>query len=47
MAGYIYAHYKGEKRQISDEMVKFIRLEQVERLLNFNRVPKTQTATAN
>lgn len=39
MAGFIYAHFIGQKRQISDEVVKFIRTEQLGRVFHGNRVP--------
>lgn len=42
MVGYLCACCLGEKRQMSDEMVRFIRQEQVERLFNFNKIPEKQ-----
>lgn len=42
IAGYLYGYYKGEKRQISDGVVSFIRQEQVARLYNFNRITKKE-----
>ncbi len=40
MAGFIYGYCLREKRQIPDDMVRFIRKEQMERLFNLNRIPK-------
>ena len=40
MLGYLYGFSKGEKRQISDEMVRFIQREQLARLFNLNRIPQ-------
>lgn len=42
MAGFLYACCLGEKRQMLDEMVEFIRQEQIERLFNFNKIPEKQ-----
>ncbi|MBW8015844.1 MAG: glycosyltransferase family 2 protein [Planctomycetes bacterium] len=42
IAGYLYAYCKGEKRQISDEVVRFIQHEQIMRLFNFNRIPENE-----
>lgn len=40
IAGFLYGYCLREKRQIPDEMVRFIRKEQMRRLLNLNRIPK-------
>ena len=40
IAGFIYGYWLREKRQIPDDMVRFIRQEQMGRLLNLNRIPK-------
>jgi len=40
MAGFLYGYCSREKRQIPDEMVRFIRREQMGRLFNFNCIPK-------
>ncbi len=40
MAGFVYGYCLREKRQIPDEMVRFIRQEQMGRLINLNRIPK-------
>lgn len=40
MAGFIYGYCLREKRQIPDDMVRFIRQEQMGRLFNLNRIPK-------
>jgi len=39
MAGFIYGYCLREKRQIPDNVVRFIRQEQIRRLFNFNRIP--------
>lgn len=39
MAGFFYASFMGQKRQISDELVRFIRKEQLRRVFHGNRVP--------
>ena len=39
IAGFIYAHFMGEERQIPDELVKSIRREQLSRILKGNKVP--------
>lgn len=38
IAGFVYAYFMGEKRQIQDNLVKFIREEQFKRICNLNRV---------
>lgn len=38
LAGYIYGHFMGEKRQVSEELVNYIRKEQISRILRFNRI---------
>lgn len=38
MAGFVYAHFMGEERQIPDELVKYIRKEQLSRVLKCNRI---------
>ena len=40
IAGFLYGYCLREKRQIPDEMVRFIRQEQMGRLFNLNRIPK-------
>ena len=40
MAGFIYGYCLRERRQIPDDVVRFIRKEQMERLFNLNRIPK-------
>ena len=39
LAGFLYAHFIREKRQISDEVVSFIRKEQLGRVIKGNAVP--------
>ena len=38
MAGFIFAHFMGQKRQIPDELVEFIRKEQLSRVLKANKI---------
>jgi hypothetical protein len=38
MAGFIFAHFMGQKRQIPDELVEFIRKEQFSRVLKGNKI---------
>ncbi len=38
LAGYVYGHFMHEKRQVPEELVNYIRKEQVSRILKFNRV---------
>lgn len=40
IAGFIYGYCLREKRQIPDDVVRFIRQEQTRRLFDFNRIPK-------
>jgi glycosyltransferase involved in cell wall biosynthesis len=40
MAGFLYGYCLREKRQIPDDMVRFIRREQMRRMFNMNRIPK-------
>jgi len=40
ITGFLYGYCLREKRQIPDEMVRFIRKEQIGRLFNFNRIPE-------
>ncbi len=40
MIGFLYGYCLREKRQIPDEVVLFIRKEQIGRLFNFNRIPE-------
>jgi biofilm PGA synthesis N-glycosyltransferase PgaC len=40
MAGFIYGYYLRERRQIPDDVIHFIRNEQIGRLFNLNRIPK-------
>ena len=40
LAGFLYGYCLREKRQIPDEMVRFIRREQMGRLFKMNRIPK-------
>jgi len=40
IAGFLYGYCLREKRSIPDDMVRFIRKEQMRRLLNLNRIPK-------
>lgn len=42
MAGFLYGYCLREKRQIHDNVVRFIRREQMVRLFNLNRIPKEQ-----
>lgn len=42
ITGFLYGYCLREKRQIPDEVVRFIRKEQTGRLFNFNRIPKEQ-----
>ncbi len=39
LTGFVYAHFIGQKRQISDELVKYIRKEQLRRIFRGNQVP--------
>lgn len=39
LSGFVYAHFSGEKRQLSDELIRFIRQEQFLRVTRGNRVP--------
>jgi glycosyltransferase involved in cell wall biosynthesis len=39
MAGFVYAHFMGEERQISDELIKYIRSEQRNRVIKGNSIP--------
>lgn len=39
IAGFVYAHFMGEERQIPDKLVKYIRREQLSRVLKGNRIP--------
>lgn len=39
LAGFLYGYCLREKRQVPDDVVRFIRREQVERIFNFNQVP--------
>jgi glycosyltransferase involved in cell wall biosynthesis len=39
LGGYIVAHFAGEKRQISSELIRFIRKEQKSRVFHWNRIP--------
>ncbi len=38
-AGFVYAHFKGEKRQIPNDLVKYIRKEQLKRVFKGNKIP--------
>ena len=38
MAGFVYAHFMGEERQIPEKLVKYIRKEQLSRVLKCNRI---------
>ena len=38
MAGFVYAHFMGENRQISKELVNYIRKEQLFRVLKGNKI---------
>ena len=40
IAGFLYGYCLREKRQIPDDVVRFIRQEQIGRLFNLNRIPK-------
>jgi len=44
MAGFLYGYSKREKRQISDDVVRFIRHEQLGRLFSFNKIPEEYKA---
>jgi glycosyltransferase involved in cell wall biosynthesis len=39
IAGFIYANFMGQKRQISDELIDYIRKEQFSRIFSNNRIP--------
>jgi glycosyltransferase involved in cell wall biosynthesis len=39
LSGFIYAHFMGQKRQISDDLIRFIRSEQWMRVFARNRIP--------
>jgi hypothetical protein len=39
LAGFVWAHLKRDKRQISDQLIGFIRREQLTRLFEGNAVP--------
>lgn len=39
LAGFVYAHFLHEKRQISTELASYIRKEHLSRVLNGNRIP--------
>jgi hypothetical protein len=39
LLGFLYASLRGEERQISPEVVRFVRREQLARVLHFNRLP--------
>ncbi len=39
LAGFVYAHYLRENRQIPDELVQFIRKEQLDRIFKGNKIP--------
>jgi len=39
LMGFIYAHFMGQKRQIPDELVCYIRKEQLRRVFKGNRIP--------
>ncbi|MBM4026140.1 MAG: glycosyltransferase family 2 protein [Planctomycetes bacterium] len=41
LAGFLYGSLRAEKRQISRELVRFARREQLARVWNFNRIPRT------
>lgn len=45
IAGFLYGYCLREKRNITDDMVRFIRKEQMRRLLNLNRIPKENRVT--
>jgi biofilm PGA synthesis N-glycosyltransferase PgaC len=40
LTGYIYAYFMNEKRQLSDELIQFIRKEQIARIFYRNAIPK-------
>jgi glycosyltransferase involved in cell wall biosynthesis len=44
ITGFLYGYCLREKRQIPDDMVRFIHREQMGRLFNFNRIPKEHRA---
>jgi glycosyltransferase involved in cell wall biosynthesis len=44
ITGFLYGYCLREKRQIPDEVVRFIHREQMGRLFNFNRIPKEHRA---
>lgn len=44
MAGFLYGYCLREKRQIPDDVVRFIHREQMGRLLNMNRIPEEHKA---
>ena len=39
LLGFLYGSVRGEERQISKEVVRFVRREQLGRVFHFNRVP--------
>ncbi len=45
MAGFLYGYCLREKRQIPDDVVRFVRTEQMKRLLNLNRIPQKNRVT--
>jgi biofilm PGA synthesis N-glycosyltransferase PgaC len=47
IAGFLYGYCLREKRQIPDDMIRFIHREQMGRLFNFNRIPKEHRAYNN
>ncbi len=47
MAGYLYAPFMGQKRQIPDDLVRYIRQEQLQRICHGNKIKKTVQDEAN
>lgn len=45
LAGFVYAHFLREKRQISDELASYIRKEQLGRVLKGNKIPVEYAVT--
>jgi GT2 family glycosyltransferase len=38
LAGYVYGYFMHEKRQVPEELVQYLRKEQISRILRFNRI---------
>ena len=46
IAGFLYGYCLREKRQVPDDVVRFVRREQIGRIFNFNRVPMENKVNA-